>query len=207
MQLKKLTKVVFGSLIMGIGISLTISVQLGSDPMTLFWIGISQSLHITIGQANVLVCIILLLFVFFANRKHLHLGSVINPIVIALATDTFLFPQLAELPYMARILLMIIGLSILAFGIAYYALADYGKGAYEAMVFTLCDIFHLSVGMVRTGADVLLALLGILLKAPFSIGTLLAILCMGSSISLFIKLLQTLSLKNTSEPNPAYRTK
>ena len=69
------------------------------------------------------------------------------------------------------------------------ALADYGKGAYEALVFTVCERGHLTVGVVRTLCDVILAITGIGLGAPAAIGTLLAILCMGSGIQLFIKLL------------------
>ena len=43
MKLKKLLFVTLGSLIMGLGISITIGVNLGSDPMTLFWIGIADN--------------------------------------------------------------------------------------------------------------------------------------------------------------------
>ena len=52
MNYKKIGLVVLGSLISGIGIAITIAVDLGSDPMTLFWIGIADTLHITVGQAN-----------------------------------------------------------------------------------------------------------------------------------------------------------
>ena len=47
MKLKKLLFVTLGSLIVGLGISITIGVNLGSDPMTLFWIGIADQLHIS----------------------------------------------------------------------------------------------------------------------------------------------------------------
>ena len=151
MMLKKLLIVILGSFIMGIGISLTIAVNLGSDPMTMFWIGVSKMLHISVGQANLLVCAILLVYVFFADRKHIHVGSILNPIVIALVTDNMTFLSFQDYSYSIRIIIMIIGLIILAFGIAFYALADYGKGAYEAVVFTLSEteeefmlkIFHL----------------------------------------------------------------
>ncbi len=189
MKLKKLLFVTLGSLIMGLGISITIGVNLGSDPMTLFWIGIADQLHITVGQANILVCVVLLAIVFFLDRHQIHVGSLINPAAIAIVTDNVSLSFLASLPFAARILMMIAGLAVLAFGIALYALADYGKGAYEAMVFTVCKRGHLAVGVVRTSCDILLAIAGILLGAPAAIGTLLAILCMGSGIQIFIKML------------------
>ncbi len=195
MDLRKTLLVIIGSFIMGIGISMTIAVNLGSDPMTLFWIGTANHLHITVGQANLLVCGVLLVIVFFLDRKQIHLGSILNPIVIALTTDAFASLDFESLDFALRIVLMILGLLILAFGIAFYALADYGKGAYEALVFTLCDRFGMAVGIVRTSADIFFALLGILLGAPFAIGTLLAIVCMGSGIQLCLKLLTSQPVK------------
>lgn len=195
MDLRKLLLVIVGSFIMGIGISMTIAVNLGSDPMTLFWIGVASHLHITVGQANLLVCAVLLVIVFFMDRKQIHLGSLLNPIVIALTTDAFVNLNFEGASYLLRIILMVLGLLILAFGIAFYALADYGKGAYEALVFTLCDRFHLAVGIVRTSADIFFAILGIVLGAPAAIGTLLAIVCMGSGIQLCLKLLTSQSIK------------
>lgn len=134
--------------------------------MTLFWIGIADQLHITVGQANILVCVVLLAIVFFLDRHQIHVGSLINPAAIAIVTDNVSLSFLASLPFAARILMMIAGLAVLAFGIALYALADYGKGAYEAMVFTVCKRGHLAVGVVRTSCDILLAIAGILLGAP-----------------------------------------
>ncbi|WP_075877441.1 YczE/YyaS/YitT family protein [Merdibacter massiliensis] len=190
-KLKKLFFVVLGSFIMGFGISLTIAVNLGSDPMTLFWIGIANQLHITVGQANLLVCAVLLFIVFFFDRHQIHVGSIINPIAIAIVTDWLAFMDLQSLSYGVRIILMILGFMILAFGAALYAIADYGRGAYEAVVFTVCEKGHIAVGIVRTSCDIILAILGILLGATAAIGTILAILCIGSGIQFFVKMLTT----------------
>lgn len=190
-KLKKLFFVVLGSFIMGFGISLTIAVNLGSDPMTLFWIGIANQLHITVGQANLLVCAVLLFIVFFFDRHQIHVGSIINPIAIAIVTDWLAFMDLQSLSYGVRIILMILGFMILAFGAALYAIADYGRGAYEAVVFTVCEKGHIAVGIVRTSCDIILAILGILLGATAAIGTILAILCIGNGIQFFVKMLTT----------------
>ncbi len=189
-MLKKIMIVILGSFIMGIGISLTIAVDLGSDPMTMFWIGVANLFHISIGQANLLVCTILLIYVFLTNKKHIYVGSILNPIVIALVTDSMNFLNFREYPYMIRIVIMITGLIILAFGIAFYSLADYGMGAFEAVIFTLSEKFNVPIGIVRTSSDIILAILGVLSKATFAIGSFLAIVFMGVSIQLCLKFLQ-----------------
>lgn len=191
MNVKKILHVIFGSFIMGVGISLTISVNLGSDPMTMFWIGIAKTLGITVGQANLLVSAVMLVYVLKVDRRQIHLGSFLNPIVISLTTDALQFLDLQYFTYPFRILILITGLLMLAFGIAYYALADYGKGAYEAVVFTTVNKTNWSIGVVRTGADIIFAVLGVLLGAVFSIGSLLAILFMGTSIQMCIRFLES----------------
>lgn len=186
----KIWKVLLGSAIMGLGISFTIWANVGSDPMTVFWMGTAKQLSISIGMANLLVCGIILIFVFFLDRKQIHVGSLLNPLVIAVVTDTMSRIQLSLDSYVLRSLLCIIGLIILAFGIALYALADYGKGAYEALVFCVCDKLSISVGVVRTTCDISFAILGLVLGGVASTGTILAIIFMGTGIQFFIKQLQ-----------------
>ena len=185
MKLKKLCLVLLGSFIMGVGIRLTIAVDLGSDPMTLFWIGLANQLHISVGQANLLVCAVLLFIVFFFDRHQIHVGSILNPIVLAIVTDWLPFLDFGIFPYGIRILLMVLGFVILSLGAALYAVADYGRGAYEAVVFALCGKMKASLVVIRTSCDILLAILGIALGAHASIGTLLAIVCIGSCIQFF----------------------
>lgn len=186
-SLKRMGIVILGSIIMGLGIHLTIIGQLGSDPLTMLWIGLSDKLSISIGQANILVSSVMLLIVFFIDRKELFIGSLLNPIVIALTTDL-----LANVPFQPeslpfRVGLFLIGLALMAFGIAVYSLASFGRGAYEALVFALSAILNVSIRLVRTSFDCLFMILGFLLGASLSFAPLLAILLMGVMIQFFIQ--------------------
>lgn len=194
-QQKKLGYVILGSLIMGIGISMTIIANVGSDPMSVFWIGISDTLSISVGQANLLVCSCILLVVLFVDRKQLHIGSLINPICISLVTDMIVSLSITVEHYMIRVMLCVIGLCILAFGIALYALADMGKGAYEALVFCIQKKSKYSIRAIRITCDLTLAIFGYLLGGPVALGTLLAILCIGTGIQFFIRYLSKKELR------------
>ena len=185
-QVNKGIRVVIGSMIMGIGISLTIWANVGSDPLTIFWIGIAQNLSISVGFANLLVSAVILCVVFLLDKKQIHIGSLLNPIVIALTTEVLAMFIISFDNYVARSILCLVGLIILAFGIALYALADYGKGAYEALVFCLNKKSGINIGIIRTTCDILFAIIGMLLGGPIAFGTILAILCMGSAISFFV---------------------
>ena len=65
------------------------------------------------------------------------------------------------------------------------------KPWYLQYVKKLCEKGHIAVGIVRTSCDIILAILGILLGATAAIGTILAILCIGSGIQFFVKMLTT----------------
>lgn len=185
--LKRTSIVVLGSLIMGIGISLTIFGQLGSDPLTMLWIGLSDKLTITVGQANLLVSFIMLVAAFLIDRKELFIGSLLNPFVIAVTTDLLTKIPLSIDSLMLRLLVFIGGLVVMAFGIALYSLAGFGRGAYEALVFSLSQMFKLSLRLVRTSFDLLFALLGFLLGANLSFAPFLAIVLMGVTIQFFVQ--------------------
>lgn len=184
---KRSVMVILGSFIMGVGIYLTIVGNLGSDPLTMLWIGVATKLGLSVGQANLIVSAIMLFIVFFIDRKELFIGSLLNPLVIALTTD-FLsrFSFQIDAP-IVRLLIFISGLAVMAFGIALYSLAGFGRGAYEALVFSLSDIFKLSIRVVRTAFDVLFTIIGFLLGGSISFAPFLAIILMGVWIQFFVQ--------------------
>lgn len=184
---KRSVMVILGSFIMGVGIYLTIVGNLGSDPLTILWIGVATKLGLSVGQANLIVSAIMLFIVFFIDRKELFIGSLLNPLVIALTTD-FLsrFSFQIDAP-IVRLLIFISGLAVMAFGIALYSLAGFGRGAYEALVFSLSDIFKLSIRVVRTTFDVLFTIIGFLLGGSISFAPFLAIVLMGVWIQFFVQ--------------------
>ena len=185
--LKRSVMVLLGSFIMGIGIYLTIVGNIGSDPLTMLWIGIAEKLTITVGQANLLVSAVMLVIVFFIDRKELFVGSLLNPLVIALTTDFLTQFSFSIDSKVMQILIFISGLLVMALGIALYSLAGFGRGAYEALVFSLSNIFKLSIRVVRTSFDILFTLIGFLLGVGISFAPFLAIVFMGILIQFFIQ--------------------
>ncbi len=185
--LKRSTMVLIGSFIMGIGIYLTILGNIGSDPLTMLWIGIAENLTITVGQANLLVSAVMLFIVFFIDRKELFVGSLLNPLVIALTTDFLTQFSFSVESKIMQVLIFISGLLVMALGIALYSLAGFGRGAYEALVFSLSSIFKLSIRVVRTSFDILFTLIGFLLGVGISFAPFLAIVSMGILIQFFIQ--------------------
>lgn len=197
--MKQLCMVVVGSIIMGVGISLCVISNLGADPLTMLWQGFTNLLPMTLGQANLFVSGVILLIVFFLDKKQIHIGSFLNPIFIGLTTD-FILPRVTvELPFVGNLGLMLIGLLVLSFGVAFYALGNLGRGAYEALVFALVEKLHRSIKLVRTSFDVIFALLGVVMGVSLTIGPILAIFALGNCIQFFVEQLSKVKLLQISE--------
>lgn len=197
--MKQLCMVVVGSIIMGVGIALCVISNLGADPLTMLWQGFTNLLPMTLGQANLFVSGVILLIVFFLDKKQIHIGSFLNPIFIGLTTD-FILPRVTvELPFVGNLGLMLIGLLILSFGVAFYALGNLGRGAYEALVFALVERLHRSIKLVRTSFDVIFALLGVIMGVSLTIGPILAIFALGNCIQFFVEQLSKVKLLQISE--------
>ena len=191
MIFKKLVNVIVGSLIMALGIRFIIAVNLGSDPMTMFWIGISNLFSISVGQANILTSTLFLLIVFFLDRKQLNVGSILNPLIVTFVLDHTGMIDFSYYNFVVRLALIVCAFIILSFGIALYSFADFGKGSYEALVFAMSEKTNFEVGKIRTMFDVFFAFAGFMLGAILNVGTLIAIVSIGSGIQFFIKRLES----------------
>lgn len=86
---KKIFIIVLGSIIAGFGIATAIHAGFGSATLAVLWEGISKQVGITIGQASILVSLVMLLFILFYDRKQIHIGTIIHAIVYGVSIDFF----------------------------------------------------------------------------------------------------------------------
>lgn len=112
--------VLLGSFFMGVGIAISVSTGFGSDPLAMFWQGISIVTGYTIGQSNVIMSIVLLFIPLFFSRTELGFGTIAAPIIIGQTVDAILSFNFVYTSILIKITLMILGLATLAFGAALY---------------------------------------------------------------------------------------
>ena len=74
-----------GAAIVGLGVGTCVTTGLGVDALGVLWEGIATRLAITVGQASLVVTVACIGLVAGINRRHLGLGTVINPIVPVLS--------------------------------------------------------------------------------------------------------------------------
>lgn len=181
----KFGQLIIGSVLMGMGIAIAMKAGFGVDPMALFWEGIHIQSTLSLGMANLLVSSVLVMIIFFIDKRQLGLGTILNSLVVSFVIDACLRLPISSDIMIVRFLLFGIGLVFLSFGIAYYGCAQLGRGAFDGFVFGVVHRFKLSIRLVRTTCDLCLLGMGLLLQAPLRIGPFVSMLVLGGLIQFF----------------------
>ncbi|MDO5518768.1 MAG: hypothetical protein Q4F66_14525 [Clostridium sp.] len=186
----KLLIVIIGSTLVGLGIAIAITCGFGADPITVLWDGISRVLPITVGQASMILAVLMLSAVFILDKKQINIGTVVNPFVVGLSTDFFVGFNINSDSFIINIILLLLGLVILGFGLALYASADFGRGSYEALILAVVKKSKVKLVYVRYCFDFVFLIIGLVLGAKLSIGPVVAFLGLGYVIQAFMSMFE-----------------
>jgi len=200
MQLKDITTIakdviviLIGLMISSFGTGLFYNAELGSSPMATFCDGVHTVFGISYGSANTLVNLFLLVVLFFINRKYINIGTILCVFAIGpfvnLFTGMLSALDIANWNIILRILCTILGTALMGFGLGLYVSVDRGLGALEGLVKVLCEKARFSYSKAKIIQDILLVAGGILMRAKWGVGTIIAMFLTGpvlqASIGLF----------------------
>ena len=170
-----------GCLVLGVGVALLLTADLGSDGYSTLVNGVSIALDIEFVLANVAISVI---FVSMAAARRVYpgLGTLVQVLVVGGTVSILL--DLLETPdaMAARIALLVVAFPVLAFGIAAYLGSQTGAGPTEAAALAWDPPvpFKWSYSMVQGGG----ALVGWLLGATIGVGTIAVIVLLGPLVDL-----------------------
>ena len=194
----RLLLLLVGCVVLGAGVALLLSADLGSDGYSTLVRGVSLALDISFWNANLIIGV---LFVGLAAARRVYpgLGTVVQVAVVGGTVSVLL--ELLETPdaLPLRILLLAAAFPVLAWGIAAYLGSHTGAGPTEAAALAWDPPvpFKWSYSLVQGGG----ALVGWLLGATIGAGTIAVILCLGPLVDLASRL-SRLDVHQTSTPDP-----
>ena len=87
--IKKIIIIVVGSVVAAYGITLALYAGFGGATLAVLWQGISETFHVSIGMASMIVAIIMITFAFFYDRSQIHIGTILYQIVYSFCVDLF----------------------------------------------------------------------------------------------------------------------
>lgn len=188
---KRLVLVVCAVIIMGLALSFLDRTRLGTDPYTMFNLGMSARLGISLGTWQALLNLFLFIFVFIFARDQIGWGTVANMLLVGYSFDFFSWINSMWIPdnffdtWPARILVMIPALFVFVVAASAYMAAALGTSPYDAIAYILADKFNkVPFRVVRICWDVSMCLAGWALGSTLGIVTVLMAFALGPVITL-----------------------
>jgi len=158
-------------------------------PWDVFHQGLGNLLGITMGQASILVGLVIVLANWLLGEK-IGIGTLCNMVFIGLFLDLLMqnnvIPQFDALAL--RILMMFMGLFIIGIATYFYLSVGWGAGPRDGLMVALTKRTNKSVRFIRNSIEVSAVTIGFLLGGSLGLGTLAMALSGGYFIQLAFKL-------------------
>ena len=175
-----------GLIICGNGVALFLYRGWGVDPASVFELGVANVVHISYGTASALINVIILAIVFVIDKSYINISSVIAIFGIGYTADfvrMFLnMLNLGDLNPIVKIVLIVLGLMIMAIGIATYIRADLGVGAIDLISEIISRKGNFQYRIVRVIGDISFVVIGFFLGGTVGIGTVVAAFMTGPAV-------------------------
>ena len=181
-----------GSLLIGTGVAFVVSGNLGGDSMTTLEQGISRSFDIEMALTPLIANALFTIALLLVDRKRVSLDTLICPFLITLGLKLASLVIHPAESLVMRIIQMVVGYLFVALGIGVGAQSETGSNPYDGFVLALCDRLKKDYRIIRWAVDIVVLLVGVLLKGSFGIGTFYAIATTGIVADFFIERLAKL---------------
>jgi uncharacterized membrane protein YczE len=184
---RQLVQLVGGCVVLGVGVAMLLTADLGSDGYSTLVNGIALASGMSFLLANTLVSIAFLVLAA-VRRVFPGIGTVVQVVLVGLTVDVLLGAWDVPDGWPARIALLVLAFPVLAVGIATYLGSHTGAGPAEAAALAYDPPlpFRWSYSAVQGGG----ALVGWLLGATVGVGTLAVIVALGPCVDLASRLLR-----------------
>lgn len=191
---RRILMTVFGVTICGFSVGMFNFSAYGMDPFMVFahgvWYTIPEGL-MGFGTAYAILNLLMLIAIFFLDKKKIGLGTVINVFFQGYVVEfsSWLFQKLIGTPSLiVRWIFLILAILIICFGSAIYYTADMGVSTYDAVPLIMCERKKKwKYQYCKMGCDLTCTAVGFLLGAAVGLGTVITAFFMGPLIAFFKK--------------------
>lgn len=172
-----------------VGIVFTINANLGLSPWDVFHKGLTNTIHITMGQASMLVGLGLIILDTIFGEK-LGWGTLANIFFIGLFMDLLMLNHLIPITHtlVYGVLMMLIGMLIIGVASYLYIGAGLGAGPRDGLMVALTKRTGRSVRLIRTIIEASALITGYLLGGYVGIGTFIMALATGYFVQFAFKI-------------------
>ena len=186
-----------GLTIAHLGVTLFLLSDLGSDPFNVLVQGVFRTLErllrwqfLTHGRTHVGISLLIVLVLLFVDRVYIKIGTALCMLFGGPIIDGFtllLGSSLGNLDSIAlRVLMLIAGCVILAYGMTIVIRSDAGTGPNDLVTLVISEKRGLKFSVVRVAVDACFTLAGFLLGGVAGLGTLICMFLVGPVAGFFL---------------------
>lgn len=183
--LRRLPQLYVGLFLYGVSLAMMVRGALGLAPWDVLHSGFVRHVPMTLGQAVVLFSFVVLVL-WIPLREKPGLGTISNAIVVGLSADATLAVLEAPDAIAGRLGLMVGGVMLCGLASALYIGAQLGRGPRDGLMTGLARRTGLSLRLVRTGLEVAVVVIGLLLGGVLGVGTVVYALAIGPLTQLML---------------------
>ena len=174
---RQLFQVIFGTSLIGVGISLNYLANLGLGPWGVFHDGLSKTIGITYGRTIIITGVAVMLLWIPLKQKP-GLGTLIDIFLVGLVADQIiLYFEFSENIFISLILIFL-GIISIGTGTAIYVGADLGVGPRDGIMVGL-ETLGLKIGTARNLIELIAFITGWLLGGLVGYVTILFVVGIG----------------------------
>ncbi|WP_288221979.1 YitT family protein [uncultured Clostridium sp.] len=187
--IRKFIRLMLGFILCASSTIFMLNSNLGLSPWDVFHQGISNVTGLTIGEANILSSIIVILIGILLKQR-IGLGTLLNIIMIGKFVDIINNSNLIPIAnnLWMGIIMMIIGMFVMGYGCYLYIGCELGCGPRDGVMVGLSSKLNKPIKIVRGSIEVFVLIIGIFLGGKFGIGTLISAFAIGYCIQIVFKL-------------------
>ena len=175
---RRLPQLYVGLVLYGVSLAMMVRADLGLAPWDVLHSGLAGIVPLTIGQVIVVMSFVVLLL-WIPLREVPGLGTISNALVVGVALDAALALLDAPGALWARTALLAGGMLLNGLATALYIGSQFGRGPRDGLMTGLHRRTGRSLRLVRTGLEVTVVLLGLLLGGVAGLGTVVYALAIG----------------------------
>ena len=182
---RRIPQLLVGLVLYGASLAMMLRGALGLAPWDVLHSGFIRHVPMTIGQAVVLMSFVVLLL-WIPLRERPGIGTIANALIVGLAADATLAVLAEPGSVVLRVALVLGGIVLNGLATALYIGSQFGRGPRDGLMTGLARRTGWSIRLVRTGLEVTVVAIGLLLGGALGVGTVLYALAIGPLVQLML---------------------
>ena len=203
---RRLTIMIFGIILMGMGICLFKLSLMGNDPSSAMVMAIGNQIGISFSRLLIVFNLFWFILEICLKREIIGIGTFFNWFCVGMFADMWsqVIEKLFTLPenFAGRLVIIFIGIIILSLSCALYQTADMGIAPYDALSLIIQDRTPLPYFWCRMITDSVCAVVAFFAGGIVGLGTLVCALGLGPFINFFTNTVAKRLCGTESEAQP-----